>query len=601
MRLILAVLSLVLAVALLGVGVAQRTVLRGPDTLTVESAAPGDAVATVIDGKTLTTLDGSQDIRISGEGAIFAAAGRTSDVIAWLGDADYNTLDFDPDTQELRTVEVDGAEDTVPSPVGSDLWLREYTADSVLDLQLGLDEDLSIVVLTDGTAPAPSTVSISWRVDNSTPFVGPLITAGVALLALAALLFLSVILGRGPRRGPGLPVLDNPARRGVGAASGPKSVASGPRAVPAGKQKALPRAARAGSKRMLGVLPIVVVPSLLLGGCSADLWPSNTGAEASASPSAVASDAAAPEEERPPVATVDQIERIVGAVTAVAASADTTLDAAALGSRFAGPALEVRTSNFALRAKDASFPSSGVTLPAGDVTITLPERSDTWPRTIFAVTQNPTDATVAPVALVLTQESARENYKAVYSLALEPNAVLPALPAAGSGTARLSPDTKLLSMQPAQLLPAYVDVMNNGSASASFGLFDIEKDLLLVSSGAEDRAKRKADNDAGNRILESVVEAGGAEVIALATNDTGALVTATVTEKESVRPKEGFELEPGAGQATFTLAGVTQKTAKGLEYTFGDQLLFYIPPVGSTEKTVLLGFSQGLTTSKELP
>jgi len=153
-------------------------------------------------------------------------------------------------------------------------------------------------------------------------------------------------------------------------------------------------------------------------------------------------------------------------------------------------------------------------------------------------------------------------------------------------------------MRPDELLPAYLDVMANGSASASYGLFDIEKDLLLANSGVERLTARKVEADASNSILEAAFEATDSETYAFATNDAGALVTAAVTERETSRPKEGFEAVPSATDAA--LSGVA-KTAKGIETTYGDQMLFYIPPIGSTEKTVLLGYSQGVITAKELP
>jgi hypothetical protein len=52
--------------------------------------------------------------------------------------------------------------------------------------------------------------------------------------------------------------------------------------------------------------------------------------------------------------------------------------------------------------------------------------------------------------------------------------------------------------------------------------------------------------------------------------------------------------------ATKALSGITT-TAKGFQNTYRDQLLFYVPTAGSSDKIVLLGFAQGLITSAELP
>ena len=54
----------------------------------------------------------------------------------------------------------------------------------------------------------------------------------------------------------------------------------------------------------------------------------------------------------------------------------------------------------------------------------LPQQNDEWARSVFAIIQ-PSDTTLAPVALMLVQESPRENYKVHYLITLEPGFVLP--------------------------------------------------------------------------------------------------------------------------------------------------------------------------------
>ena len=53
-------------------------------------------------------------------------------------------------------------------------------------------------------------------------------------------------------------------------------------------------------------------------------------------------------------------------------------------------------------------------------------------------------------------------------------------------------------------------------------------------------------------------------------------------------------------KASKALSGV-DATAKGIQSTYSDQLLFHVPAAGSDEKIVLLGFAQGLISSTELP
>ena len=88
------------------------------------------------------------------------------------------------------------------------------------------------------------------------------------------------------------------------------------------------------------------------------------------------------------------------------------------------------------------------------------------------------------------------------------------------------------------------------------------------------------------------------EPIALLSNESGALVSVAMREGVIVRPaEEGATINP-EGQVK-TLSGLSG-TKKGVAATYSDQLLFYIPPIGSNEKIRLLGFSQGLVNAEEL-
>jgi hypothetical protein len=66
-----------------------------------------------------------------------------------------------------------------------------------------------------------------------------------------------------------------------------------------------------------------------------------------------------------------------------------------------------------------------------------------------------------------------------------------------------------------------------------------------------------------------------------------------------VKPVEGGASVNAEG-AVKSLSKVTS-TTKGTSATYGDQLLFSVPAVGSNEKIVLLGWDTGLVAAKELP
>jgi hypothetical protein len=77
-------------------------------------------------------------------------------------------------------------------------------------------------------------------------------------------------------------------------------------------------------------------------------------------------------------------------------------------------------------------------------------------------------------------------------------------------------------------------------------------------------------------------------------------VAVSVNETEIVKPiNDGATVSP-SGAASKALSGITS-SAKGILNTYSDQLLFYVPTAGSSDRIILLGFAQGLTKSAELP
>ncbi|HOT34242.1 MAG TPA: hypothetical protein PLW15_07340, partial [Rhodoglobus sp.] len=123
----------------------------------------------------------------------------------------------------------------------------------------------------------------------------------------------------------------------------------------------------------------------------------------------------------PPAATVRQIEKIVARISSVAKKADADRNGELLATRFDGAALELRLANYTIRGADPSIGALPA-IPEGPVKLTLPQQTDTWPRTVFAVIQDEKDDTIPPVALFLVQEDPRSDYKVSYAITLEPSA-----------------------------------------------------------------------------------------------------------------------------------------------------------------------------------
>ena len=150
MRFVAAIISFVIAFGLIAYGIAQRTVLAEADSVTASETFTTNAPITVVSSSVLKSLPGRQEIQISGAKKIFAAYGRTEDVMAWVGDASYNMVGFNRDRSSLTTKLTTGKSSKVPNPQGSDLWLDEFSATDRLNFTVNVPNDISVIIASDG-------------------------------------------------------------------------------------------------------------------------------------------------------------------------------------------------------------------------------------------------------------------------------------------------------------------------------------------------------------------------------------------------------------------------------------------------------------------
>ncbi|WP_144765490.1 hypothetical protein [Curtobacterium sp. 9128] len=579
MRFVLAIISFVIGLLLVGLGVAQRTVFAPPSSTVAQASSMASAPVTVIPGSTLNANPGYQRINIAGSGTVFAAYGKTSDVDAWVGKAKHNTLRYDAEDERL-VARTSGSAGSVPDPKGSDLWYQEY--DGAGQFTVRLPQDVSMVIVGDGKSAAPSDVSVTWPRDTATPSVGPLMVAGGVFVLGGIVLLVWAFVHQRRSRGP---------RRRSGGTRPPRVRASR-RAAAAGAQ--VPTRSRRGRRSLIAV-PVVLVGALALTGCSAEYWPQGgDDPSATATPSASATGAA--ETTEPTAATRQQITRIVGRIAEVATKADADKDADLAATRFAGPALELRKANYQIRGKDQDVQAPPA-ISDTDISVALPQQTDSWPRTVFVVTSDPKDTKTAPQALTLVQESARADYKVVYDVSLEADAKLPSVAPVSIGTAQLASDTKLLAMAPDEIGAAYGDILSKDADSQYARMFQSDGDDLRAKIGKAYKDE-KSSSLPDTAKIEYSSESPDGTAIALATNGAGAIVSVDLNEIEKVTPTaDGAEVNTeGAVKA---LSGV-DSSKKGISATYGVQLLFSVPAVGSDDKMVLLGFTQGLIAASEV-
>ena len=577
MRFFYAVVLFVVSLALFAGSLVVRNFFMAPDTLTQTITLEGDAPITVIDAKELRRVAGSETLVASTESTttdgsdplpVIIAWGRTEDVMAWVGSAAYQFITVDKTTGELTEAPVSGLEPATPDPAGSDLWVEEWSGAGEASANLALRKGHSIIIATDGTEAAPKEVTVIWNleVDRTIPTI---------LLYLAGLTGLAGIVafiwglwrerrqrrhrqGRMPRAPK--PPRWRPKRPGFGAGS------------------SVPR--RRGRRMSQMVVGLGVVPALLVGCAS--------GSSVEPTPTPVATG------DLPFVAvTNQQFDRILGTIVGTLEAADEKGAENIAASRLQGAALRFRAATYRVKAANKKL-GTLFQIPNGTVSLMLPQQTEGWPRSVFAIIDDTTSEEAPSVAIVMTQDGPRSNYHVDYTFALEPGVVMPEVPSAEYGTAVLAGDTELLSSTPAQVAEQYADLLVNGDASAFASIF--EDDTLQKQIGAEAKQQRVADMKGSMKFswTDSMTE----DVpVVFATSDAGALVALTINEAETVRPARGGSAISTEG-AVKILSG-RPSSLRGITANYQYQLLLHVPAIGSSDKIRLLGYSYTLVSAQE--
>ncbi|KDA05503.1 glycosyl transferase [Microbacterium sp. CH12i] len=597
MRFVWAVVAFVLATLLIGAGIAQRTIFKGPSAQQVAVTVEDPAPYLLVDGAVLREHTGQQTLLIRGEGDIFAAYGRTADLEAWLSDATYSSITPSADggtvSKLVKPTADDAPADAGRNPSGSDLWLDSFSETDQLITDMQLPEGMSVLIAKDGTADAPDDIVVSWPLDDTTPWVGPLITAGIAVLLFGIVMYVLAIRhqrrGRGPRRkGPGpLPVteaidmqLEHAPDRGA--------IESPENDAPKAERRAL------STRRRLLVLPAFGVAALLFAGCSSDSWPQL--GEASPTPSPTQT-VITPENQKPPAVTEAQASRILQNIAATLEEADTTLDIDLAGTRLEGAPLDARRTDYTLRTTltDRALPA---TIPTDVVEVLLPQATDSWPRTVLALTKSKNDDTVPPVILTMTQEDPWAEYKVTNVAEMQASSQVPELAPAWLGTSLITENAAaFLELAPNELAAAFADVVDSAEKSPYYGLFDPVSITLATSITASRDAVVQALVDNGAATTSSAafdIAPSAAPPVALATLDSGAIVAVSMIDSETIAPTSSDAvIKFGDNAEAKTLTGV-EEAAKGVVTTYGLQLFFSVPAQGSTAQIRLLAVHQDI-------
>lgn len=597
MRLVSAILILLTSIMALGSGIALRTVWAGPDSIVKSVNIDHTAPAVLIDGNTLTAYPGRQTITAiddqgDPESGVVLVYGRSTDVIAWVTPARFTAVRHNQETGELYAVPRLGQESTLPNPLGSDLWLDQYRETDAVRTSLTADSGITVAVFADGERAAPESIEISWPLDNVSPVSGVLVALGIVAMAVGFVLLGLALTDVRRRRGPRRKITLAPKRRA-------------PRRGPYGSRRGATGSAR-GRRMTRSIALIPLLGIALAGGCVGP--ESGPGGENTLSPPTAQRDAdldgdnsdgadggATPAGPYPAV-TQAQFERIMARVSNQVALADQNLDAQLLADRLSEPSLSHRSSQYRLRSWDSEL-GQLVGIPAEPIRLLVPQQTSSWPRTVVAVIQEGPELNAPTVAVVLRQETPRENYLVSYATLLAPDVVLPPFPPADVGSPRLARDSKLVSLSPEETVSLYGDVLRRGPESRGWLDFDTLTDDLYALVGPDGRELRRESFGSQLELSADIVPTDY-PIVALATADSGALVFGTLEEIEQVRP-----LESGATiNATPSVRALTDlpSSSEGFVARYEMQIVWYVPPIGSDERARVVGYGYLLVDANEL-
>ncbi|QAY68727.1 hypothetical protein [Xylanimonas protaetiae] len=328
----------------------------------------------------------------------------------------------------------------------------------------------------------------------------------------------------------------------------------------------------------LAVAAVLAASSLLVAGCSS-------------APPAPTPDAAA----SGPALSLDQNTTVLESMNAAIAAATETLDPAQLAARVTGPALAVRTSQIEV-AKVRGSADLITELPTAYQQIILPT-TETWPRTSFAITE-PTDQLQPQRMLALVQETPRDPYKLWGWVQLRPGIRMPAFADAKLGSEILAPDDTSLKVTPQDVVAQYADLLTTGDGSAFAGTFEPSTEdpfRALLKTVAETQAALLAGDRVNGTYTFSATPRPDTAIKTVRTADGGAVVMAALDGTEVMEAMAGARITPGTNTALALLQG--QGESNRVTGGFSDMIALYVPPAGSDQPVILVGYSHVQTSA----
>jgi hypothetical protein len=235
-------------------------------------------------------------------------------------------------------------------------------------------------------------------------------------------------------------------------------------------------------------------------------------------------------------------------------------------------------------------------LPTGYQQIILPT-TETWPRTSFAITE-PTDQLQPQRLLALVQNSPRGPYKLWGWVQLRPGVTMPAFADPKLGSEILAPDDDSLLVSPQDVVAQYADLITTGDGSAFADTFepaDEDPFRVLLKAVAETQTAQLSVEQVNGTYTFSATPRPDTAIQAVRTADGGAVVMAALDGTGVMEAMEGATVSPSTNTAMALLQG--QTASNKVTGGFIDMIALYVPPAGSEDRVVLVGYSHVQTSA----
>jgi len=297
-----------------------------------------------------------------------------------------------------------------------------------------------------------------------------------------------------------------------------------------------------------------------------------------------------------PTLTLDGFARILEQVNEALAAATEAKDPAQLEGRVTGPALYVRTSQLTV-AQTLGHTDLVTFLPPEYQQLMVSTQTE-WPRTAFAITE-PTDVGT-PRLILLTQDSPRAPYKLWGWVQLRPGIQMPQFADIKLGSEILAADDASLVITPQDVVGQYADLLTHGDQSAFVDAFepaDEDPFRSLIRLTTEKQVERL---DPNNQQIQgtytwSFTPSANTPIKAIRTADGGAVVMAALSGTETMGAVQGARIEGSGATAGALLQG--QDPTNHLVQGFSDMVALFVPPAGSDQPVMLLGYSHVQTSA----